>query len=260
MKNFFINQNFEIGLILFIILIIGFCLIVYFAFHYLIRKHLESESLLVGDFFFRFTAGILAFILSITYANQRINYQNLKTSIEIEAVKLVDIHLDLRLYNTEESRLIQVKIRDYISFTADDKWESIQNDPFFSEPVLRYRDIYEDISKLETETPLQTRLIGKMLSNMDEVMNALQTKIFATSLNSKHLIYTSFFGLIGLMLLFSVNSPSLMKIVFLSTYLAFIGVIIYFIIMMDNPFIGPLQIDSSPFILLQETIEKHFTS
>jgi len=258
MKDFFINQNFEIGLLIFIILTIGFCLIVYFSFHYLIRKRIETETIQTGDVFFRYTAGILAFILSITYANQRINYHKLKTSIEIEAAKLVEIHLDLNVYNTEESRLIQVKIRDYISFTAEDKWQSIQNDPYFSEPIRRCRDIYQDISKLETETPIQNRLIGKMLSNMDQVMNALQSKIFSTSLSSKHLIYTSFFGLIGLMLLFSVNSPSLLKIVFLSTYLAFIGVIIYFIIMMDNPLKGPLQIDSSPFILLQETIEKHY--
>jgi len=90
---------------------------------------------------------------------------------------------------------------------------------------------------------------------VDQALNSLQSKIYSSAADSNHLIYTSIFGLAVLMLLFAVYSPDLLTLGFLSLYVAFIAVVLYFIIMMSNPMIGPLKIDPGPFLLLKETIE-----
>ena len=69
------------------------------------------------------------------------------------------------------------------------------------------------------------------------------------------LIYTSVFGLAGIMILFAVFPPDRLTVGFLIIYVAFIAIILYFILMMGNPLKGPLQIEPSPFLLLKETIE-----
>ena len=129
------NMSFGTGLILWIALIIVFCLLIYVAFHYMVKAYIKDEHKNIGIFLFRFSAALLAFILSITFANQRVNYFKLQSSIEEEASKLVDVHLDLKLFNTEDSQLIQAKVRDYIVLIAEDGWVSLQYDPFMSKPI-----------------------------------------------------------------------------------------------------------------------------
>jgi len=258
MKDLLVNTGFGAGLMLFVIITIAFCLVIYLAFHYLIRKHLNPENKNVGVFLFRFSAALLAFIISITFANERVNYFRVQSSIEKEASKLVDVHLDLRLYDTDSSNLIQAKVRDYILFIADDGWKSLQEDPFMSKPIVLFRSIYQDINYLETKTTLQERLKQKMINSMDQALGSLQSKIYSSGSDSNHLIYTSIFGLAVLMLLFAVYPPDLLTLGFLSLYVAFIAVVLYFILMMGNPLQGPLQLDPGPFILLKETIENQF--
>jgi len=258
MTDFLLNTSFGIGLVIFVVIIIAFCLIIYLAFHYIIRKYLTTENKNVGIFLFRFSAALLAFIISITFANQRVNYFRVQSSIEKEASKLVDVHVDLKLFDTDASRLIQVKIRDYILIVAEDGWSSIQEDPFTSQPIMMFRDIYQDINYLATTTPIQERLKQKMINSMDQALGSLQSKIYSSGSDSNHLIYTSIFGLAVLMLLFAVYPPDLLTLGFLSLYVAFIAVVLYFILMMGNPLQGPLQLDPGPFILLKETIENQF--
>ena len=210
MTEFLTNTSFGIGLLTWLALIIALCLVIYIGFHYLIRAYLKDEHKNVGVFLFRFSAALLAFILSISFANQRVNYFKIEASIEAEASKLVDVHLDLKLYDSESARLIQRKLRDYIVFIAQDGWESLQEDPFMSEPIMMFRDIYQDINYLETNTSHQERLKLKMINNMDHALNALQSKIYSSGSDSNHLIYTSIFGLVVLMLLFAVHPPNLL--------------------------------------------------
>jgi len=158
MTEILTNTSFGAGLLIWVALIIAFCLLIYIAFHYLIRVYLKEEHKSIAVFLFRFSAGLLAFILSISFANQRLNYSRLQSSIEKEAAKLVDIHLDLKLFDTEASKLIQVKVRSYILLIAENGWTAFNEDPFASEPILLFRDIYQDINYLETNTPLQERL------------------------------------------------------------------------------------------------------
>jgi len=258
MKDFLINTSFGAGLLIWVALVVAFCLLIYLSFHYLIRAYLKDKHKNVGEFLFRFSAALLAFILSITFANQRVNYFKLQSSIEEEASKLVDVHLDLKLFDTEASQVIQAKVRNYILLIAQEGWVSIQDNPFMSEPVVMIREIYEDVNHLETNTKLQERLKQKLINNMDHALNALQSKIYSSGSESNHLIYTSIFGLVVLMLLFVVHPPDLLTVGFLSLYVAFIAVVLYFIFMMGNPLKGPLQLEPGPFLLLKETIETNF--
>ena len=69
------------------------------------------------------------------------SYFNIKTTIEAEASKLVDIHIDLNLFNSEESKLIQVKVRDYIMSISEDGWLSLYENPFKSRQFVQFLKI-----------------------------------------------------------------------------------------------------------------------
>lgn len=255
MIDFLIDLSLISGLVIFIITIISFSLIIYLTFHYLIKDILKKSHNNVGRILFRVAASLLSLILSITFANQRVSYFQLKTSMVAEASKMVDIVIDIDLFDTEEGNLIKAKIRNYVLYISEDGWKSLQEDPFNSRPFALFREIYLDINHLEANTPLQERLKGNMLNDIDIISDYIQVRLYSSREKSSPLIYVSVFGLAGIMILFSVFPPDRLTLGFLCIYTSFIGIILYFILMMGNPLKGPLQIEASPFLLLKETIE-----
>ena len=255
MIDFLIDLSLMRGLVIFIISIILFSLIIYLTFNFLIKDKIKKKHETVGRILFRVAASLLSLILSITFANQRVNYFQLKSSMVAEASVMVDLKMDIDLFDTKEALGIQRKIRDYVLYISEDGWKSVHEDPFKSRPFEIFREINLDINNLETNTPLQERLKESMLDDIDKVSDYIQIRLYSSREKSNPLIYTSVFGLAGIMILFSVFPPDRLTIGFLFIYVAFIAIILYFILMMGNPLKGPLQIEPGPFLLLKETIE-----
>jgi len=257
MIDLLLDSSIRVGLVVFVLIIIAFSLVIYLTTHYLIKNILSKNHERVGRILFRVAASLLGLILSITFANQRVLYFSIKNSIEAEAAALVDVKVDLDLYNSNETNLISAKIKDYIIYIAADGWQSIEADPFHSRPFVLFREIYTDLNNLEPNTPLQERLKDNMLSDIDRLSDYLQVRLYSFQEKSNPLIYTSIIGLIGIMILFAVYRPDRLSIGLLLVYISFIGIVLYFILMMSNPLKGPLQIEPGPFLILQETIETY---
>ncbi len=255
MIDFLIEVSMGTGLGILLSITIAFSLIVYLSFHYLIKDNITKKHETVGRILFRVSASLLSLILSITFANQRVDYFKLKSTMVAEASTMVDLKIDLDLFDTDDAYLIQKKVRDYVLYISTDGWKSLHEDPFKSRPFALFREIYEDLIHLETKTPLQEKLKENMLDDIDLISDYIQVRLYSSREGSNPLIYTSVFGLAGIMILFSVFPPDRLTIGFLVIYVAFISIILYFILMMGNPLKGPLQIEPGPFILLKETIE-----
>jgi hypothetical protein len=251
------NLSLKAGLPLFLVITILFSFAVYLIVHYLIKNDIKKNHERVGRILFRVAASLLALILSITFANQRVSYFKLKTAIEAEASKLVDIHIDLGLIDTEKTKLLQVKVRDYVMTISEDGWLTLYEDPFKSRQFVQFLEIYEEINRLEVKNEFEKEMKQNLKSDIDEVSDFLQARVYSTRAESNHLIYTSFFGLTVIMILFAVYPPDKITVVFLASYISFIGIVLYFILMMSNPLKGPLQIEPGPFLMLKETIESN---
>ena len=255
MIDFLLGLNLGVGLMIFVLITVSFSLAIYCTAHYIVKKHLKKSHERVGRNLFRVAASLLALILSITFANQRVDFFNIKNSIEAEASAIVDIKIDLDLFDTDEGYVIQEKLFDYISRTSKDGWQSLQNNPFRSEVFVLFREIYYDINHLEASTPFQERIKGNLLNDIDNMSNYLQVRLYSYKQASSPLIYISILGLAIIMILFTVYPPDRVTIGFLIVYISFIAIVLYFILMMSNPLSGPLQIEPGPFLVLQETIE-----
>ena len=257
MVDILYNLSLGLGLAIFLAICILYSFIIYFTTYFLISQYIKKNHERVGRTLFRVGASLLGLLLSITFANQRVSYFNLKNNLEAEASKLVDIHIDLELINSEESILLNSKVKDYIIAISEDGWLTFYEDPFNSRQFVQFLDINETINRLEVKNEFEKGLKQNLRSDIDEVSDFLQSRVFSTRPESNHLIYTSFFGLTVIMILFAVYPPDKITVGFLAIYVAFIGIVLYFILMMSNPLKGPLQIEPGPFLILKETIESN---
>ena len=245
------------GLPLFMIFVVVLGALLYVGAHQILKGHIQKQHERVGRVLFRTSASLLGLILSFTFANQRVDYFRLKESLVSEASQIVDIHMGLDMYNTPESDKIQKDIIDYVFYITEDGWKSINEDPFLSRVFSQFYKIYVNIHNLKPENSLQEELRSNLIDDIDEVSDFLQVRMYSTRPEQFNLIYTSVFGLFVIMVLFSVYPPNRLNIMFLCLYNAFIGLLLYFILMMNNPLTGPLQLKAEPFILLKETIESN---
>jgi hypothetical protein len=257
MADFLIPIPMILGLPLFMLIVIVIGGSLYFGAHRLMNKHIRKEHERVGRVLFRTSASLLGLILSFTFANQRVDYFRLKQSLESEASSLVDIHMGLRIYNTAEANIIQKEVRDYIFFITEDGWKSINTNPFLSRTFQQFFKIFEHIHELNAENEHQQQIKNDLIQDIDMVSDYLQVRMYSSRPEQFNLIYTSVFGLFVIMVLFSVYPPNRLNIVFLSLYNGFIGLLLYFILMMNNPLMGPLQVKPEPFLILKESIERN---
>lgn len=257
MIDILISVPMIIGLPLFMLIVIILGALLYQGAHILLKKYISKEHERVGRVLFRTSASLLGLILSFTFANQRVDYFRLKDSLVSEASSLVDIHMGLRIFNTAEANIIQQEVRDYIVIITEDGWKSINSNPFESRTIKQFQSIHQHIYELKTENEIQEQIRNNLIQDIDQVSDFLQVRMYSTRPEQFNLIYTSVFGLFVIMVLFSVYPPNRLNIIFLSLYMGFIGLLLYFILMMNNPLVGPLQLKAKPFEILKETIENN---
>lgn len=218
----------------------------------MIKKHLNKPHERTGRVLFRTTASLLALLLSFTFANQRVNYYKIKDALENEASQLVDIWLDLQLFGTPEALDIQEKVKHYIRTILHEEINSNIKNPLFGPPVGIFIMLYNNISELETSNPRQEKLKENLLLDIDQVSDFMQVRNYRSKPEPLILIYIATFGYIVSSILFSVYKPDRISITFFSLYNAFVAIVMYFIIMMNNPMIGPLKIVNEPFKMIIE--------
>ena len=177
MIDFLIDLSLMRGLGIFIISTILFCVIIYLTTNFLIKDKIKKKHETVGRVLFRVAASLLSLI---SFANQRVNYFQIKRSMVAEASIMVDLKIDLDLFDTKEALLIQRKIRDYVLYISEDGWKSVHEDPFKSRPFEIFREINLDIHHLETNTPFQERLKAGMLDDIDQVSDHIQIRLYSS--------------------------------------------------------------------------------
>lgn len=250
--DFFYEWPIEYSLSLFLLIAVLFSLIIYLLSYLAIKSHLKKNHERTGRVLFRTTASLLALLLSLSFANQRVNYYKIKDALESEASKLVDMWLDLQLYDTPDALDLQQKVKHYIRSILHEEIDLSGENPLFGPPVGIYIMLYNQISELTPETLKQEQLKQNLLADIDEVSDFMQVRNYRSRPEPLILIYIAAFGFIVSSILFSVYKPDRISISFFTLYNAFVAIVLYFIIMMNNPLIGPLKIQNEPFKMIIE--------
>ena len=256
MFNILFELSVITGIFLFVVSMIILGTIIFIVCHYLFSKNLSKQHIQIGRVLFRTSASLLALLLSFTFASQRVDYYNIKQSLESEASQIVDIHTDLELFNTQEAEKIRRKMHDYIGVILNEGWKSITENPFQSRTYLQFFEIYQDIHHLEAVNNYQNQLKSNLIVDIDEISDFMQVRIYKTRPEVPYLLYIALFGFGVVMIFFSVYNTDRVSISLISLYNSFIGLILYFIILMNNPFIGPIQIQPESFKILYEAVEQ----
>lgn len=171
---------------------------------------------------------------------------------------MVNIHVDLAQLSDTSAPRIQKKLREYVKVILAERWLPLTDNPTQSRTFVLFHEIYRDILRLKTENPMEETLKNSIISNFRLAAESIQIRTYQSKPDAPILVYIAIFGFIIIMILYTVYKPDRISILFLSLYNAFIGIVTYFIILLNNPLAGPLQVGFQPFEILEKAIQAKF--
>ena len=240
------------GLILIIASVAIPGLIVVSTVRYLVKSRIVKQHERVGRLLFRVSASLLALLISLSYANEKVNYNKVADSLEEEASLIAGVLLKLRIHNSDLSDVARKKLINYVEFTIDDGWNDVINNPYLSKiwGTIVYINII--VHELPEDSNKQKILKTEIVRDIGLITQTLQIRFYSMNFHIPYLSYILVFGLFIVWSFFSVYNLDRLSLFFLSLYNTFIAVLLYFVIMLGNPMVGPLKITPESFTVLKE--------
>ena len=217
----------------------------------LIVKHLTKQHERIGRLLFRVSAGLIALLISLSYANERVEHNRVRDSLEIEASLIANVFVKLNLHNSAEAEAIEKELIKYVEYTINDQWEEVNANPYYSKITTTIVAVNRMAYSLPTDTQNQIVLKSSIISEVNEIVKLMQIRFYAKHSLYPFLIYILGIGMLFMWIFFGIYRLDALSLIFLSLYNAFLIILIYFIIMLSNPMIGSLRIDANAFNVLK---------
>ncbi len=222
-----------------------------------IRHKITKQHEKVGRILFRVTAGLIALLLSLSYANERLKQYKIMDSLEMEASFIVNAIIKLKMLPSEEADQIAGNLKQYVDKTISGRWKNTKADPFFSKTT----ELIFEINTLAYNLPVKNKNEAKikidLIHDINEITKLMQVRIYSRHTTTLYLIYILSVGLVFLWVFFTVYNLDIISLSFLSLYNIFIAILIYLVFMLSNPLIGPLKVDAHSFTILKAKGYEH---
>jgi len=217
----------------------------------LLKKKITKQHEKVGRILFRVTAGLIALLISLSYANERVNQSKIIDAIEAETSLIVTLIIGLDFMDNPEAKEITTLLNTYVNQTIDDNWNQLNENPYFSDANLTLIKAYKLTLELPVTNPKDELQKGILIQNINEINRLMQTKIYSPISHVPYLIYILILGLFFMWIFFTVYKLDFISLLFLSLYNILIAVLIYFVFMLNNPMMGPMKIEPHSFSILK---------
>lgn len=249
--EFLLELPLSLGLAIFILFISSACFVVVFLFKKIIRNRLTKQHEKIGRLLFRVTAGLIALLLSLSYANERVQQIKVMDSMEEEASIIIRVSTKLIHFNSIEANKAYKKIKDYVELTINDDWNNVEDNPYFSRTTQSLIEANSLILAIPTLNEIQVHEKKIILSDVNEILKLAQIRVYSQHASTPFLIYILLVGLLFMWIFFTVYSLDFASLMFLTLYNILIAILIYFVFSLSNPLIGPLKVKPYSFIIVK---------
>jgi hypothetical protein len=212
------------------------------------RAVLENNNLALQ--LFRVIGTLLGLLLSLTFADVRIETGAIRNSVEVEAGLLGDTFKNLDVFDSAEAEAISAQLVEYIDAVIEKEWPALQRGEIAEDVAELFRDMEIAVLTLETTTTLQEDLRRLMIDDIDAVSDSRLKRLTKTSKSVPVFLYVAFLAFLLSNAMLSVFTPRNNAVVFIGGYCAFIGIMIYFILALSSHFegIGAVTPDSLEYL------------
>lgn len=223
---------------------------VYVLFHRLLAKNCAADDVkemkdATGNLF-RVVGWLFSLLISLTFAELFREWVAIDTAIEGEAVAILDTHKDLQLFDPDATGDIRKLLIDYTRAVSDDDWPALADDRLSPRVDALLLQLNQAVFNLETNNAAQEALQSRIVADLDLLSDFRLSRLQQAQKQIPFVLIVVLLGFLITMACFAAYRPNRSVVVLLSLFTMFVGIVIYLMLAMSDPFQGELSIDSTP--------------
>ena len=254
MIEFLLSVSTLVGILISMVLATASGLLVYGVSYKLLSKHDIGELKQPTEALFAVVGILVGLMLSLAFAEVVSEKRTIEKAVERETVAIADLFNGLQQYDLEGTREIRKQLIEYTQAIIDDDWAALADDRLGQRTGVLRKQISQSVVNLEPVTERQKQLWSRLLADLDAVSNYRLVRLDNALAEPPVYIYTVVFGFLVTMACFGVFRPTFPLGVLASLYTVFVGLVLYLIMALSDPFQGGFGVSPTTFEYLVETL------
>jgi len=233
--------------------VVGF--VFYLFFYKLISKHSREDMKDPTSNLFRVVGMLVSLMLALAFSEVISELRTIRSSIQREAVAISDISDVLKLYDRESTREIQTLLIDYAQTVIDDDWPALADDRLSPRVGAMKNQLAKAVLNLKPATTTQEKLLSNIMADIDALSDYRVIRLDSALAQPPIYVYVIIFGFLVTMACFGAYRPQVPLAVLIMLYTLFVGLVLYLVLALSDPFQGDIGVSPASFEYLVETLQ-----
>lgn len=203
---------------------------------------------------FRVVGWLFTLLLSLNFSEVVSELAETESAIQSEAAAIADVYHNLQQIKSNETLEFQELLAGYVQAVIEDEWRTLAEDRLSERADKLLRQVEDAALNLPSEGPVQESLRSRTIEDVDRISDFRLARLQHAIETPSVVLLVILFGYLVTMVYFGIYQPRPALIFLLSFYTVFVGVIIYLMLAMSDPFQGATAIDSAAFEYLLESM------
>lgn len=226
------------------IVVLGF--IPYLIGWWLFRNTINERTKATATLLFQAIVLLLSLMLSMNFVAARGEYVKIQNSVDLEAKEIRELSRDLLRFGSDESKLLQKKLKEYVKVVIEEEWQTLAQGQFDHKTWQIFEEFEDGIIRLKADTTEQLILKDRLINDVDQLSDHRNVRIATGNVTMPWFLTVVIIGFLMSTFLFSVQPMNFSTYIFFSFYAAFVGLILYSIIALNQPYKGLTNVSVTP--------------
>ena len=255
MVDFIVSLPTWLGCAVAMVIMTGIGFVVYLVFAKFFSRYQSYDLKDPINNVFRVVGLLVGLVLALSFSEVISDLKTIRRAIAQEAVAISDIFNGLKAYDIDKTVETRVLLVDYSKAVINDEWLTLADDNLSQRVDAIKGQLSEAIINLEPVNSKQKELKSAMIADFDTLSDFRITRLNGALAKPPVFTYIIIFGFLVTMACFGVYPPRTPLVVPILFYTIFIGLVLYLILQLSDPFQGDIGVSARPFEYLVESLQ-----
>jgi len=227
-------------------------LLVYIISNKLIGKSKNADLKEPINNLFRLVGIIVSLMLSLAFGEVIAGWHAIKNAIDREAAAISDTYTNLKYLDAKGTKEIRAVLVEYTQAVIDDEWPAMARDQLGQRTSELKRQFTKKTLEFKPTNSVQKEIRAHVLADIDTMSDYRLIRLNHSLAKPPVYILVIIVGFLVSMACFGAYQPNFSLIALVSLCTLFIGMVLYLILAMSDPFQGAVNIEPTPFEYLIE--------
>lgn len=207
-----------------------------------ISKYQSSDLKDPASGLFRLVGILVSLVLSLAFGQVVVEWRDIQNAIKGEVITISDIAIDLQQIDTPQAQALEGVLLDYIQAVIDDDWPALANDELGQQASKELLKLIQGANHINATTPVQKNLANSIRTKIDRVTDYRLARLSNALAQPPIYAFVTILGFWVAMVCFGVYRPQGPLLFLLILYTSFLGIVLYLILTLSDPFQGAISI------------------